>query len=120
MLLLLVGAVSINALTATNSVPSTRSGVWVADIQPSDLRHLSCRGIRIDNLATGLATVLNGSNENDFILAQPGNAVLRGQRGTDCLMGSSSVVIIDGGQGSDVCIGRESAQFVNCEVVIVH
>ncbi len=115
--LVLMGALS--AYTASNSVPPSRAGQFIADIGPNDLKPEACSGIHLTNVLVriGPPPVINGSEGNTLILTS-GVTRINARSGNDCIIAAGAVQI-DGGPGTNVCIGGPGSTFTNCAITMI-
>lgn len=118
----IVGLVSLMASAAANTVPTTGLSDQTFGVPLDDVRPTECYQISIANLITGSGNV-DGSQDNDLILASSGNDTLQGKNGDDCVVGAAVVGgqnKIDGGNGYNVCIGNVNDDFKKCDLIIVN
>ena len=102
---LLVAANLISALTAANTVPSTRLGNLPADaIDVNKLKPNDCDGITLTGITTGSGSI-SATNDDDLILGSPDADSLNARNGDDCLLGGAGNDSLNGGVGRDVCLG---------------
>ncbi len=113
LLLLTVGLVALilfstlTAVSAANTIPSTRLDAAVSSVSVNDLKPSACAGLFLTNLITGTGTV-TGTEGNDLILASSSADVIDGLGGDDCIVGGGGSDTCNGGDGTDI--------FVACEV----
>lgn len=116
---LLVVALSVSAVTATNAVPGTQLDEDAFPIGPDDLKPNLCDAITVTTLVTG-AGVVNGTNGSDLVVGGAGVDDLRGKKGNDCLVAGGGNDDLRGDQDVDVCIGGPGTDTfrATCEVPI--
>lgn len=113
LLLLTVGLVALilfstlTAVSAANTIPSTRLDAAASSVSVNDLKPSTCAGLFLTNLITGTGT-LTGTEGNDLLLASSSADVIDGLGGDDCIVGGGGSDTCNGGDGTDV--------FVACEV----
>lgn len=113
LLLLTVGLVALilfstlTAVSAANTIPSTRLDAAASSVSVNDLKPSACVGLFLTNLITGTGTV-TGTEGNDLILASSSADVIDGLGGDDCIVGGGGSDTCNGGDGTDI--------FVACEV----
>ena len=112
--------------TLTNTI--TMAGKTTADYQaltvtPNTLKPKACDNINLTNVISG-SGIVNGTAENDLILATDPNSTLNGNGGSDCLViGDGLVGVLDGGgppsgdTDVDICIGGLQTTYTRCETV---
>jgi hypothetical protein len=110
---------AVPALTAANTVPSTRAVHDVRAIALDDLKPGDCGSINVTSLVTG-SGVFSGTAGNDLILGGSGGDTISAGGGNDCVLGGGGNDTIDGGLlGQDVCVGGPGTDvFVNCETQV--
>ncbi|MDZ4158538.1 MAG: hypothetical protein U1B80_02000 [Anaerolineaceae bacterium] len=95
---------SATAFAAANIVPASGLSDRSRAITLNDLKPPQCAGITVVNRIVG-SGVINGTNENDLILASPGIDTLFGSNRNDCLVGGGGNDTLNGGNHDDVLIG---------------
>ena len=114
--LLLSGAV---ALTAGNSVPSSRIGERLIAQNVNAVKPTQCSGLALAGIVSG-ALLVNGTDANELVLGGIGLDTIDGGAGDDCIMGGALGDTLVGGLGNDVCIGGAGTDVLDptCEVQI--
>lgn len=109
-------AIVLGALTAANSVPSSKAGQVVQPIDANALAPAACAGMGLVDVVTGSGKkgTITGTNGNDLILGTSGNDKINGGQGNDCIVGGAGTDTINGGPGTDVCLGNSTTTFKNC------
>ncbi len=120
--ILMVGLASLFVSAAANNVPTSGLSDQTFGEAPDGLKPTECYQISIANLITGSGNV-DGSRDNDLILASSGSDNIQGKNGDDCVVGA--VVVggqnqIDGGNGYNVCFGNVNDNFNKCNLIIVY
>jgi Ca2+-binding RTX toxin-like protein len=111
-LVLSVGA----ALTATNTVASSRLGENRRGVTANDLKPPECAALNLTTVVAGTGNV-NGTGANDLIVGGPGDDKLKGKGGNDCMLGGGGDDDIAGNGGGDICIGGPGVDtFKSCAV----
>ena len=107
------------ALTAANTVPSTRAVHDVRAIALNDLKPGDCGSVDVANLVTG-SGAFSGTAGNDLVLGGSGGDTITAGGGNDCVLGGGGNDSIDGGLlGQDVCLGGPGTDvFLNCETQV--
>ncbi len=114
-LLLVVLMASISAAAAANTVPASRLDSMSQGITLDDFIPTECT-MTIENVIVSNAGTINGTNQNDLILAGTGNNNIRGRGGDDCILGGGGNDTINGGVGYNVCFGGPGTDnFTNCD-----
>ena len=117
-LIVLVFASVLSALTASNSVPSARAGNPSDPVTAEKLKPSACGATVLTGPVTGSGT-FNATNGNDLVLASTGVDRPDGRNGNDCILGGDGNDAITGGGGTDVCIGQGGSDtFSGCETSI--
>ena len=117
-LLVLMFASLLSALTASNTVPLTRAGNPSDPVTAQKLKPSQCGPLTLSGTVTGTGT-FNGTAGNDLVLAGPAADRPDGRGGNDCLLGGGGNDQITGGTGTDVCIGGPGSDtFSGCEASI--
>jgi Ca2+-binding RTX toxin-like protein len=119
LLLVLIIAISLSALAASNTVASSRIGQVVRPILISDIRPPACAGLNLTNIiyCTGTARC-NGTNKGDLILGDSGRNDISGKNGGDCIIAGGGNDSVNGANGQDVCIeGPGTDTYASCTVV---
>lgn len=105
------------ALTATNTVASSRLGDTRRGVTANDLKPPQCAALDLSSVVAGSGTV-DGTRENELVVGGPGDDRLRGRGGDDCLLGGGGDDRLQGNGGADVCIGGPgNDSYASCEVV---
>lgn len=118
--LIVLGAV--NAVAASNTVPTTHlqqisTPLGIIDKLPAD-----CKGMPITAILTcptdGSDCV--GTSSSELILGSVNDDLIRGKGGRDCILGGAGNDDLRGGGAGDVCIGGDGVDAFNagCEVRI--
>jgi Ca2+-binding RTX toxin-like protein len=97
-------AVVTSAMTAGVLVPETKLDVIIRPASTNDLKPSECVGIDLQRLVVGSGSV-QGSRDNDLLLASPTSDRVLGQGGDDCLVAGGGDDVLTGGAGNDVCQG---------------
>lgn len=118
-LVTLVLANLVAAVTAANSVATTRAGQHSEGIGPNQLKPPECDGLTLHQTVSGSGTV-TGTLLNDLVLGSAAADTIDGLTGDDCILGGDGDDIIRGGLlGNDVCIGGPGNDtFTGCETEI--
>ena len=117
-LIVLLLASVVSALTASNSVPSSRAGNPSDPVSAEKLKPSQCDSLVLTGVVTGSGT-FNATNGNDLVLASAGVDRPDGRGGNDCILGGDGNDNITGGAGTDVCIGQGgNDSFTGCETQI--
>lgn len=111
--IVLLAVVSTNtALTAANTVGSSRAADLRQGITANDLKPAACAAL---DLATVTGT---GTDQADLLLGTTGADSLDGGLGDDCIVGGAGDDGLVGGLGNDVCLGGPGTDtFATCERV---
>jgi Ca2+-binding RTX toxin-like protein len=97
-LLLCIGG----ALTATNTVASSRTGFGASSVTANDLKPPVCAALTLTAV-----TVVNGggNNQSQLIIGTAGADNLNGGNAGDCIVGGAGNDRLNGGAGTDICVG---------------
>lgn len=117
---LLLAANLLSALTAANSVPSTRLGNLPADaINATKLKPNQCDTITLTAIRTGTGS-FSGTNTAELMLGSAVQDTIGGSGGNDCLVGGAGNDSLNGGTGTDVCLGGLGTDTFNssCETQV--
>jgi Ca2+-binding RTX toxin-like protein len=107
------------AVTASNTVASSRaddvaSSQGVNNVKPSD-----CSAITLGRILTGSGTITDANGNASLILGSAGVDTINGANLNDCIVGGGGNDSINGGAGTDVCIGGPGTDtFTNCETSV--
>ena len=117
-LVVLVGANVLSAVTASNTVPVTRAGNPSDPVTAEKLKPSECGAMVLSGTVTGTGT-FNATAANDLVLAGPAADRPDGRQGDDCVLGGGGNDQLTGGGGADVCIGGPGGDtFTGCETSI--
>lgn len=109
---------SLTAVTASTTVPATRSGQTSSSIAVTELLPSDCVSLAVTALIVDSGTV-TGTNAAELILAGSGIDSVSASGGNDCVVGGAGNDILGGGAGTDVCIGGPGLDtFTSCETQI--
>jgi Ca2+-binding RTX toxin-like protein len=113
---------SLTAMTAGNTVPSTKLGQQISAINANALKPASCSALSLVNIVICPAAggTCTGTSKNDLILGSANADTITGKGGNDCILGGGGNDTINGNGGAgDVCIGGPGTDtFSNCETTI--
>ena len=117
---LLVAVNLLSALTAANTVPTTRLGNLPADaITVTKLKPNQCDTITVTVIRTGTGT-FSGTTSAELMLGSAAVDSISAANGNDCLVGGAGNDTLNGGGGTDVCLGGLGTDTFNnsCETQI--
>ena len=113
--LILIGGTVFSALTASNSVPTTRAGEATDAVTAVKLRPSACSAIAVTTVVTGSGTI-TGGGAAELVLGSANVDNVSAGGGNDCLLGGGANDTLNGGQGTDVCLGGAGTDtFSGCE-----
>lgn len=112
---LVVAGSLIQAVTAANSVPSSRIGTSASVATIAQLTPPQCSNLNLTTLVTGSGTI-TGTAGNDLILGSNVADAISGLGGDDCIVGGAGVDTLLGGLGVDICLATNPLTAFTCEV----
>lgn len=110
-----VSAVTIDGVTAANSVPTSRLGISSVTRTIQQLAPPQCSGITLTSLVIGSGTFA-GTTDSDLILGSVGVDLINGGGGDDCIIGGGGIDALTGGLGTDICLATNPLTSLTCEV----
>ena len=117
---LLVAVNLLSALTAANTVPTTRLGNLPADaVDVNKLKPNQCDTITLTAIRTGTGT-FSGTSAAELVLGSAAVDTISAANGNDCVVGGAGNDSLNGGNGTDVCIGGLGTDSFNssCETQV--
>lgn len=118
LLLVLASTSFMSALTAANSVPSTRVGNPTDTLTAEKVKPSTCASITLTTGAIGSGS-FSGTGASELVLGSATPDTIDARGGNDCVLGGGSNDSITGGSGTDVCIGGPGTDtFSGCETPI--
>jgi Ca2+-binding RTX toxin-like protein len=113
--LILIGGTVYSALTASNSVPTTRAGEATDAVTAAKLKPSACAAVAVTTVVTGTGT-FSGGGAAELMLGSASADSMTAGGGADCLVGGGGNDTLNGGQGTDVCLGGLGTDtFSGCE-----
>ena len=89
------------ALTAANSVTTSRAGDSSRGVTADQLAPVDCAALALASVVVGS----NGTAGNDLLIGSTADDTMDGDRGDDCILGGGGNDTLRGSQNTDVCIG---------------
>jgi Ca2+-binding RTX toxin-like protein len=103
------------AVTATNTVASSRADDVAESMDVNDVKPSQCSAITLNRILTGAGVIIDANGNASLILGSAGIDTISGRNRDDCIVGGAGDDAINGGGGTDVCIGGPGTDtFVNC------
>jgi hypothetical protein len=116
--LVLISISLISAYAAMNLVPCSHLSEQSFTPNANALKPPDCAGLNLTCIVTGNG-MINGTQDNDLILAGAGDDKLQGKNGGDCLVSGDGDDDLIGNNGWGVCIGGGGNDtFKHCKVEI--
>src|SRR2546427_13161078 len=75
------------ALTATNTVPSSRMAYSARAINANALKPSQCSGLNLTRVVVGTAATIDGTSANELILGTSDANTINGMGADDCMLG---------------------------------
>ncbi len=117
-LIVLVFASLLSALTASNSIPSSRAGNPSDPVTAEKLKPSQCDALVLSATVTGSGT-FTATGANELVLASANADRPDARGGNDCILGGAGNDDLTGGAGTDVCLGQGgNDDFTGCETAI--
>ncbi len=93
----------LNAVAATNTIPSKRLDDDSFSITANDLKPSECNSLNL----TTIVVAGNGTTGNDLILGTSSDDNLNGDDGDDCIVGGGGNDALQGQKGNDIVLGQD-------------
>ena len=104
------------AVTATNTVASSRADDVAQAMAVNNVKPSECAGITLARILTGSGAISDPNGNASLILGSAAVDTINGANLSDCIVGGAGNDAINGGAGTDVCIGGPGTDtFSNCE-----